>query len=453
MPPANPPQTALSASSPLSAERIQFAWLVRLRWVSIVGQALIVLVSDELLGFEMPLGALGAVMGAEALLNLAAFAWLRRTPRVRPVHVAGVIAADLLLFTALLYLSGGPSNPFSFLYLVHLALAAVMLPPRLGWTLVGLSLACSAALFAYHVPLGGAGHAHHAHHAHGGSRASGFDWHLRGMWVALGVAASFIVYFLRRVAHELAERERQLATARERIVRSERLASLATLAAGAAHELGSPLGTIAVAARELERSLAQRGSETLLQDDARLIRAEVDRCRRILDELATHAGELPGAAADEVLLSELVTRAIERFPDAGRVTVSLPTPVPRLRVPRLAVEKALASLVHNALLTTTSGIVRVSATRSDGELTLAVEDDGPGMPPEVLEHATEPFFSTREAGAGMGLGLFLASSVVEQLGGRLELESHVGQGTRARVVLPPGALCDDLPHSRAADAA
>jgi two-component system sensor histidine kinase RegB len=233
------------------------------------------------------------------------------------------------------------------------------------------------------------------------------------MWVALGVAASFIVYFLRRVAFELAGRERQLARARERIGRSERLASLATLAAGAAHELGSPLGTIAVAARELERSLAQRGSDALLQDDARLIRAQVDRCRHILDELASNAGGPPGAAVDEVTLAEFVERAIERFPDKPRIAVSLPSPAPRLRVPRLAVEKALGSLVHNALLATANGTVRISATRRGAELALDVEDDGPGMPPDVLEHATEPFFSTREAGAGMGLGLFLATSVVD----------------------------------------
>jgi two-component system sensor histidine kinase RegB len=351
-------------------------------------------------------------------------------------------------------LSGGPSNPFSFLYLIHLALAAVMLPPRLGWTLVGLSLACSAALFAHHVPLDGAGHAHH--HVPGmrmDHGAGGFDWHLRGMWVALGVAASFIVYFSRRVALELAEGERQLALARERIARSERLASLATLAAGAAHELGSPLGTIAVAARELERSLAQQSGDATLQEDARLIRAQVDRCRHILDELASNAGGPPGAAADELALAELVARSIERFPDKERVSVSLPSPAPRLRVPRLAVEKALASLVHNALLATPSGGVRLSATQRGPELALTVEDDGPGMPPDVLEHATEPFYSTRAAGAGMGLGLFLATSVVEQLGGRLELESHVGKGTRAALVFPPSALCDDLPHSRAADAA
>jgi two-component system, sensor histidine kinase RegB len=447
-------------SSPHSAERIQFGWLVRLRWVSIAGQAVVMVVSDGL-GFALPVASLAAVLALEAAFNLGAFAWLRRAKSVRSVHVAGAIAADLLLFTALLYLSGGPANPFSFLYLVHLALAAVMLPSRLGWALVGLSLVCSAVLFVYHVPLAGAGHAHHtpAEHAayvaamqHGHS-GSGFDWHLRGMWVALGVAASFIVYFLRRVALELAERERQLALARERIARSERLASLATLAAGAAHELGSPLGTIAVAARELERSLEQRESEPALQEDARLIRAQVDRCRHILDELASNAGGPPGAAADDVPLADFVARAIDRFPDKTRIALSLPDPAPKLRVPRLAVEKALGSLVHNALLATPAGKVRLIVTRRPRELVLTVEDDGAGMPPEVLEHATEPFYSTREAGAGMGLGLFLATSVVDQLGGRLELESHVGRGTRAALVLPATALCDDLPHSRAADAA
>ncbi|HEX6272959.1 MAG TPA: HAMP domain-containing sensor histidine kinase [Polyangiaceae bacterium] len=442
-------------SSPVSAERIQFGWLVRFRWFSIAGQALVITLSTEALDVRLPLAALGAVIGVEVLMNIALWAWQRRAASVRSVHVAAAIAADLLLFTALLYLSGGPSNPFSFLYLVHLALAAVMLPPRLGWALVGLSLACSAALFVQHVPLAGSAHQHH-HHVPGmkmDHAASGFDWHLRGMWVALGVAASFIVYFLRRVALELAARERQLAVARERISRSERLASLATLAAGAAHELGSPLGTIAVAARELERSLAQREGESVLQEDARLIRAQVDRCRHILDELASNAGGPPGAAADEVPLAEFIARAVERFPDKSRIAIALPAPAPRLCVPRLAVEKALGSLVHNALLATPNGGVRLSATRSGSELVLLVEDDGPGMPADVLEHATEPFFSTREAGAGMGLGLFLATSVAEQLGGRLELESRVGKGTRASLVLPASALRDDLPHSRAADAA
>ena len=218
-------------------------------------------------------------------------------------------------------------------------------------------------------------------------------------------------------------------------------------------ELGSPLGTIAVAARELERSLAQRESDASLQDDARLIRAQVDRCRHILDELASNAGGPPGAASDDVPLAEFVARAIDRFPDKARVLVTLPNPAPKLRVPRLAVEKALGSLVHNALLATSGGAVRLIARRRAEELALIVEDDGLGMPPEVLEHATEPFFSTREAGAGRGLGLFLATSVVDQLGGRLELESHPGKGTRAALVLPSSTVCDDLSHSRAADAA
>jgi two-component system sensor histidine kinase RegB len=445
---------AEAPTSPLSAERIQFGWLVRLRWVLLLGQTIVILLGAWL-GIALPFGSLGAVLTVQALANVGAWLWLRRVSRVLSAHVALAIALDLLLFTALLYFTGGPANPFSFLYLVHLALAALMLPPRLVWTLVGLSLACSAGLFVQHVPLAGVGHHHHVPGMKMDHAPGGFDWHLRGMWVALGVAASFIVYFLRRVALELAERERDLARARERIARSERLASLATLAAGAAHELGTPLGTIAVAARELERSLSQRAGDSSLQDDARLIRGQVDRCRHILDELAANAGEPTGGAADEVPLKELVKRALSRFPEAeSRVTLSLPSPELKLRVPRVAVEKALGSLVHNALLASgTTGAVRLSATRRDGSFVLSVEDEGGGMSPDVLEHATEPFFSTRPSGQGMGLGLFLASSVAEQLDGKLELDSKLGRGTRASLVFPESVLCGELPHSRSADAA
>jgi two-component system sensor histidine kinase RegB len=215
------------------------------------------------------------------------------------------------------------------------------------------------------------------------------------------------------------------------------------------------LGTIAVAARELERSLSQGGGESPLQDDARLIRAQVDRCRHILDELAANAGEPTGGAADEVPLKELVKRALSRFPEAeSRITLSLPSPEPKLRVPHVAVEKALGSLVHNALLASgDQGTVRLTAARRDGTFVLTVEDEGAGMSPEILEHATEPFFSTRPNGQGMGLGLFLASSVAEQLDGKLELDSKLGRGTRASLVFPQSVLCGELPHSRAADAA
>ena len=157
------------------------------------------------------------------------------------------MALDVLLFSGLLYLTGGPNNPFSFLYLIPIALASITMRAAWTWMLVGLSLACSAFLFATHQPLALGDHSRH------------MSLHLRGMWVAFGVAASFIVYFLLRVRRALERHERELDAARAGGARQERLASLATLAAGAAHELLTPLSTIAVIAGDLQRDVAQRG--------------------------------------------------------------------------------------------------------------------------------------------------------------------------------------------------
>ena len=154
-------------------------------------------------------------------------------------------SVDLLLFSALLYLSGGPANPFSFLYLIHIALAAVVLPPRKSFALVVSALCCSLALFWANVPLPH-DHSHHQQE---------YSWHMRGMWVAFGLAACFIVYFIQRVLRELGAIEEQLATSRERVTRGEAVAALAMLSAGAAHELASPLSTIALASGELLRTL------------------------------------------------------------------------------------------------------------------------------------------------------------------------------------------------------
>src|SRR5688572_191746 len=158
-------------------------------------------------------------MGLELLLNGWAIAVLRSGRKIEERHVTLGVGGDLLLFTALLYFSGGPANPFSFLYLIHIALAAVVLPPRASFALVACALACSLGLFWAHVPLP---HDHAQHQEQ-------YDWHMRGMWVAFGLAACFIVYFIQRVLRELRHIEEQLAASRERAARGEAVAALAML--------------------------------------------------------------------------------------------------------------------------------------------------------------------------------------------------------------------------------
>jgi two-component system sensor histidine kinase RegB len=419
------------------AFRINFSWLLALRWGQLVGQAAVILAVHAWMNIQLPLAPLGAIIALELGSNLACAAWLARGGVVRELHVALLVAFDILLFTAILYLTGGPTNPFSFLYLIHLALAALVLRPRWTWALVGLTLICSGALFVAHVPLAMPGHEHHH---------EPFGMHLRGMWIALGVAASFIVYFMQRVTRELAERESELGEARELRARSDRLASLATLAAGAAHELATPLSTIAVVSKELERQL-EHSEQARALEDVRVIRAQIERCRDVLGELAADAGQASGEGVRQLALSELVESASRGLDGGERIRLRVPESGAGLDLsaPAGALTHALRSLLKNAIEASSADApVDVSIERAEDEIRIVVEDSGKGMSPEVTEHAVEPFFTTKGAGEGMGLGLFLARSVAEQLGGRLELRSAPGSGTRATLVLSATATTSTL---------
>jgi two-component system sensor histidine kinase RegB len=410
------------------------AWLVRLRWMATLSQAVAVLVVRGLGGIELPAPWLLGVVLFTALTNLALWLWLRRGPHIEEWVLAAVMALDFILLTALLYLSGGPSNPFTVLYLVHIALAAVVLKPGYAWALSLMSTACFGALFL--LPAYGTADTAMAmhHHHHPGMTMPGGDapmsLHLRGMWVAFFIAATVIAYFVTRVTRDLAQQRAEAALARTRALRSERLAALATLAAGAAHELATPLCTIAVVAKELERELGDQTSVA----DARLIREEVDRCKHILAQMATDAGESAGEAFICTDAQTLINLALEEVVERTRVHVSIETQC-SLHVPLRAWARALRGLVRNALQASESE-VEVSVRGAQNQLEIVIRDRGTGMTPEVLARVGEPFFTTKETGRGMGLGVFLARALAERLGGSLELSSQPNQGTTVRVLLP-----------------
>lgn len=439
-PPASPTAAASLPvpTPPAAAFRANFAWLVRLRFGAVLGQLAVILAVSLGLGTALPLGALGALLGLELLLNVWAIALLRRGGPITEQQVTLGVSLDLLLFSALLYFSGGPANPFSFLYLIHIALAALVLPPRTSYLLVLSALACSLGLFWLHVPLPH-DHSQHQHE---------YSWHMRGMWVAFGLAAVFIVYFIQRVLRELREIEEQLLASRERATRGDAVAALAMLSAGAAHELASPLSTIALASGELLRHLPETAASA--REDVTLIKTQVDRCRAILDQLAAEAGQAQGSGFGELTWRLILDSSLVGL-DRTRLAISMPSEEPSSLSGSLgAVSQALRNLLSNALeASEPSGLVRLSVAQTNGELTLRVEDDGPGMPASVLARAAEPFFTTKPRGRGMGLGLFLAQSVAEQMGGRLELSSSLGKGTVAVLVLPTRATISRMPGASA----
>jgi two-component system sensor histidine kinase RegB len=409
------------------ANWVNIQWLVRLRWAQIAGQAATVLVGQFLLDGALPIAVLLGVIGIGLISNLALelyfFGDRRREAPARPVHewqIAFVMMLDIAILTGLLYLTGGPHNPFGFLYLVQIALATVLLRALWTWMLVGLSFVGFGVLLA----------ANRTISIPDDSRAI-------GMWVALGVASAFVVYFLRRITGALAERERELTEARGLAARQERLASLATMAAGAAHELSTPLGTVALAAKELERALT-KAADTELAADARLIREQVGRCRAILEQMAQGAGTV-GETVGAVTVGALLDEAVVGVRAAPTVHVDVPGDVGKssLRIPPRAVSQALRSLITNAQDASPPNATVVVVVRREGSiLSISIRDRGGGIPTEVLARIGEPFFTTKPPGRGMGLGLFLARAVIEGVGGTLQIDSTAGEGTEVSVRLP-----------------
>ena len=412
---------------------IDLLWLVRLRWGAVLGQIGVIALVHWGLGAPLNLKALFFLVAVEVLSNflISLRTWGEAAAKYL---VPGLLALDVLLLTGLLFFSGGPNNPFSPLYLVYIALAAVILPAAATWFLVTLSSLCFASLFWTSGIL-----PNNAHAMHG----DGMRMHLQGMWVAFATAVVFIVYFVQRISRALAKRESELNTARERSKESARLASLATLAAGAAHELGSPLSTIAVVAKELERQIAHGGDRDALLDDARLVRREVERCRTILNNMAADAGEEIDESSTLLALQEF----LGQLNDNAAVTVNTGECAADAFVmaPKRRLEQVLRGLVNNALDAADGAPVNLNANTEGHRAIIHIADRGPGIPEDILRHVGEPFFTTKEPGKGMGLGVFLARTTVERLGGSVTIESEIGSGTEVRVELP---LVEHRPRER-----
>jgi two-component system sensor histidine kinase RegB len=440
--------------SPSAARDVRWFLLLRLRWIAAAGQAATVAATELILSIDVPILLLAVLISCTLASNAFSWFWSRRRGTApRGQFVGGLLLTDVLILTGMLYVTGGPENPFTSLYLVHIVLAALMLPPR--WTLA-LSVAAVAGygvLFFFHMPIA-MGHA--AGHHHGSADNAAFVLHLRGMWVAFLITASFITYFVVMMSRGRHRMEAELAVARERVERNQRLAGLATLAAGAAHELGTPLGTIAVVAKELELRLRRAPQTAELGDDAQLIRAEVDRCRDVLARLSDQGGQARGETPEELTAASISEHLIEDLEarGGGPIRFEARTPGAKVVAPRRALLQALCNLVQNAFEADTDQEVLVSLWNDNEMFFASVRDTGIGMAPEVVARAAEPFFSTKGDGTKMGLGLFLAHAVATSLGGDLSIESAPGAGTTVTWSIscrPAPAATRRTPHpSRAA---
>jgi two-component system, sensor histidine kinase RegB len=408
-----------------SVPAISLAWLIRLRWGAAVLQTATIGFSWLVVKLSLPALPLGLLVVSTFATN-AILELFRRFRKIIPGNlIPGVFVLDTMILSGLLYFSGGPANPFSVLYLVHITLAALVLGMRWAWVMVFLSSLSYGLLFLKHV------HVHELEHHHGGHGGL----HLQGMWIAFTLAAGIIAFFVAQLAMDLRKRESELAEARDRAVRNEKLASLMTLSAGAAHELGTPLGTMALAAEELALALPKRADTQELLEDALLIQQQLQRCRSILDQMSEHSGESLGESLQTMPIGELVTRIKQSLPFETRTRIESFHPDISVSVPVNALIKVMVNLIRNGL-ESGSPSVELHWERSGESLGIVVEDHGVGIPSKLLPKIGEPFFTTKPTGKGMGLGVFLARSFTQGLQGQFSLESEAGKGTLVRMTIP-----------------
>lgn len=338
---------------------------------------------------------------------------------------------DTLFLTLFLALTGGPSNPCTALYFVQVVWVAIALGGNWSWAFAGLTTAAYAALFTWNRPLFNtagqvifASQSHPVMHMHDGFAVhvhSEFIRHLHLAWMMHAFAAFTLAGFLQYLLRERKAREAREAQTR---AQADRFATLAAMAAGAAHEIATPLASIALAAAQIEK---QTGGQTA--QDAALIREQTARCRAVLDAMDPQSdanGRTPWA--------DLRLSLQRRF--GALLVVETDGEIPDLGLNLLAAERIGANLIHNALDAAPGQPAQLRASVDRGQILLEIRDQGPGMDDATLTRAGEPFFTTKEAGRGMGLGVFVSRLLVERAGGSLALARSNEGGTCAKVAVP-----------------
>lgn len=395
----------------LPRRNVRLDTLVRLRWLTVIGQTIAVLIVYVGLEFELPIWACLSVIALSAWLNIALRVRFRQTQRLEPDRAAWLLAFDIAELAVLLFLTGGLENPFSFLFLGPVLLSATALPPRITVTLGAFAVLCATILIFFHYPLPW-------------SAAEPLDLpngYVVGMWFSILLAMGFIGIYAWQITEESRQLVNALAATELVLAREQHLSQLDGLAAAAAHALGTPLSTIAVVATELEHALDPKSPHA---EDARLLREQAQRCRDILGKLNELSGT--GEPFDRLPLSALLEEVAAPHRDFGiAVDVSLQDDAQPVGARNPAILYGLGNLVENAV-DFAHERVEITAQWGTDHVTIAISDDGPGFAPEIIGRIGEPYVRSRRRrrmyasdDTGLGLGFFIAKTLLERSGASL----------------------------------
>lgn len=396
------------------------------RSISLALQMLAIFVALRWLALPLPVMALTAILLIHTLWN-GFTAWRAQQPR--PVDDSEFflqLLTDVLALSGVFYLTGGATNPFVGFYLLPLMIAATVLPKRFVWGMAIIAIGCYSLLMYTYLPLDPDSQMQHA---------ASFNQHVFGMWFSFVLSAGLVSFFVTNMAQTLRERDRALAESREQTLRDENLVALGTLAAGAAHELGTPLNTMAIVTDELKEDYpVQKDAE--LNAQLTLISEQIQRCKKALSVISASAGELRADAGEalpvDTYLQDLIHQWQTEQPSVAlQQHINGAPPSPHL-IADIALAQAITNILNNAAEASPQWVA-VHADWTPQTLTLEIRDHGPGFSPAALTHIGNSPFSEKEK--GMGMGLLLAHSVIDRLGGKLDFANEQ-QGACVRITLP-----------------
>ena len=391
----------------------------------IAAQCMTFALAHWVLNMQLPWAEMVAVTVMLAVLNLATWIRLRRKWPVSSIEFFAQLLVDVFALSALLYFSGGSTNPFISLYLLPLTIAAAALPWAYTWVMAAITISCYTLMLFYYLPLP------HDHEEHN----SEFNLHVSGMWLAFVLSTMLIAWFVVKMGISIRERDKDLALAREQALRNEQIIALGTLAAGAAHELGTPLATMAVVTGELQDEYKENRE---FQDNIRILRDQITQCKHTLTQLLADAGQAraeegSGQAVDSFLRQVLDKWQLMRPSVQFTYRGSGVEPAPQILNTQL-LSQSILNLLNNAADASLKHI-EIEVSWNYQELHLQILDYGDGLTGEAVQRAGQPFFTSKASGQGFGIGLFLANANIERFGGKVRLTNRVG-GACTQVTLP-----------------
>lgn len=405
--------------------------LVLLRWAAVLGQALTLLIVWQIFGFDFAFWPSLGVLGVTVFVNVGVSLLLPLDRRVSDIEAIAQLGFDIFQLAFLLYLNGGIENPFAMLFLAPVVTSATTLSKPVMMTVAGWALILATSLLFWHQPL---------------PWTPGVEFKLPrmyefGLLAGIVVGTTFTSLYAWRATTESRTMSAALSATEQMLAQEQKLSALGSLAAAAAHELGTPLATITVTAKEMTRELPPGP----LADDAELVLSQAQRCRSILEQLALR-GDTPDLIHETLSLEDLLEEAAEGFIDRNKDLIvesfqsdgGLPLTIRR----RPELLYALKNFTENAVDFARSR-VRLTARVIDGEVTVTVDDDGPGFEPLIRTRLGQPYVTSRAKGGsagGLGLGVFIASTLVERTEGRVFYERSPIGGARVRVVWPVDRL-------------